>query len=81
MLNRRSFVEGSYDRGAMAFVSEYWLMIHRAAGWGALRGFLFSLMANRYLTMEQMLRVLRHYESHTGMQYWYKDSEVTEQQV
>ena len=31
------------------------------------------LVATRFLTLEEVVRVLKHYETHTGMDYWYKD--------
>lgn len=33
---RNKFI-ASYYQGTVAFVNEYWKMIHRAAGWDALR--------------------------------------------
>ena len=33
------------------------------------------LCMNRYLKFEQILKVLKHYESKTGMDLWYKDAE------
>jgi hypothetical protein len=38
----RSFFIANYLAGVEAFVDEYWLMIHRAAGWGALRAWLMA---------------------------------------
>ncbi|KAF8521676.1 hypothetical protein JB92DRAFT_2890113 [Gautieria morchelliformis] len=40
ILLNRSFFIGNYLAGVEAFVDEYWLIIHQAAGWGALRAFL-----------------------------------------
>lgn len=34
------------------------------------------LCMNRYLKFEQILKALKHYESKTGMDLWYKDAEV-----
>jgi len=39
-LSSRSFFMANYLKGVEAFVDEYWLIIHHAAGWGALRAFL-----------------------------------------
>lgn len=38
----RPFFIGDYVAGVEAFVDEYWLVIHRAAGWGALRAWLMA---------------------------------------
>ncbi|KAL6303314.1 hypothetical protein BKA93DRAFT_789129 [Sparassis latifolia] len=73
MLNRISFVYKGYAKGVIAFIDKYWRMIHRAAGWGALRGFLLMLVANKFLDVSEVVRILKHYENHTGMEYWYKD--------
>lgn len=35
-LNRREFIQ-DYFAGVIQFIDKYWLMIHRAAGWDALR--------------------------------------------
>ena len=37
---RTEFVFKGYRKGVIAFIDLYWHMIHRAAGWGALRAFL-----------------------------------------
>lgn len=29
------------------------------------------LLANRFLTGGEVAKVLKHYEKHTGMEYWY----------
>lgn len=36
MWNRNKFI-ANYYKGTIAFVDAYWRMIHRAAGWDALR--------------------------------------------
>lgn len=36
VLDRNKFI-ANYFKGMIAFVDEYWKMIHRAAGWDALR--------------------------------------------
>ncbi|KZT68341.1 hypothetical protein DAEQUDRAFT_727911 [Daedalea quercina L-15889] len=74
VLHRHDFIFKGYFKGIIAFVDEYWRMIHRAAGWGALRAFLLMLTANRFLTPSQVVKVLKHYEGYTGMDYWYKDA-------
>jgi hypothetical protein len=47
---RNRFI-ADYYKGTIAFVDKYWLMIHRAAGWDALRYWLlvciFLLFAER----------------------------------
>jgi hypothetical protein len=39
-LNRNLFVS-NYYKGIIAFVDQYWKFIHKAAGWAALRYWLF----------------------------------------
>ncbi|CCM01232.1 uncharacterized protein FIBRA_03280 [Fibroporia radiculosa] len=73
MLNRGKFILDDYCKGVIEFVDQYWLMIHRAAGWAALRTFLVVLATNKYLKPAEVVKVLKHYESHTGMEFWYKD--------
>ncbi|KAF9818030.1 hypothetical protein IEO21_02991 [Rhodonia placenta] len=63
------------NRGVIDFVDEYWFMIHRAAGWDALRAFLLVLAANKFLDAPEVARILKHYETHTGMDYWYQDDD------
>jgi len=75
MLNRTAFILGDYCEKIKDFVDEYWRMIHRAAGWRALRGFLIMLVTNRYLKLPEVIQILKHYESHTGMDKWYKDDD------
>ncbi|TFK41516.1 hypothetical protein BDQ12DRAFT_678115 [Crucibulum laeve] len=70
MLHKNTFMK-DYYKGTIAFVDEYWKMIHRAAGWDALRYWLLMLLGNRFLTGREMAMVLKHYESHTGMDNWY----------
>lgn len=38
--HRKKFVFEGYHSGVIEFVNESWELIHRAAGWGALRTFL-----------------------------------------
>ncbi|KAJ4469442.1 hypothetical protein C8J55DRAFT_196115 [Lentinula edodes] len=71
MMNRRRFIQ-DYLVGTIDFVDQHWMMIHRAAGWSALRYWLVMLMANRYLQASGVAQVLKHYEEKTGMKYWYK---------
>ncbi|KJA26834.1 hypothetical protein HYPSUDRAFT_1032560 [Hypholoma sublateritium FD-334 SS-4] len=67
----RNLLVTDYCKGVIAFVDEYWRIIHRGAGWSALRFFLVTLMANQFLTGREVARVLRHYEGLTGMDEWY----------
>ncbi|KAF6762024.1 hypothetical protein DFP72DRAFT_594166 [Ephemerocybe angulata] len=69
MLNRTKFLS-NYSKGATAFVDEYWKIIHRAAGWDALRYWLLLLLANRFLSAKEVAKILKHYEGHTGMEHW-----------
>ncbi|KAF9527426.1 hypothetical protein CPB83DRAFT_856154 [Crepidotus variabilis] len=70
MLHRLEFI-ANYLEGTITFVDEYWKMIHRAAGWDALRYWLLMLLANRFLTGSDVAQVLLHYEELTGMANWY----------
>ncbi|KAF5318424.1 hypothetical protein D9619_010926 [Psilocybe cf. subviscida] len=70
MLNRNRFV-ANYYKGIIAFVDQYWKFIHKAAGWAALRYWLFTLLANDFLTTREVAKTLIHYEGLTGMAQWY----------
>lgn len=70
VLNRNKFV-ANYHKGTIAFVDSYWKVIHRAAGWDALRYWLLMLLANRFLSGHEVAEILQHYESLTGMATWY----------
>ncbi|RDB30322.1 hypothetical protein Hypma_007240 [Hypsizygus marmoreus] len=70
VLNRNTFV-ADYYKGTIAFVNAYWRMIHRAAGWDALRYWLLMLLANRFINGNEVARILKHYEGLTGMDSWY----------
>ncbi|KAG6917601.1 hypothetical protein DXG01_001830 [Tephrocybe rancida] len=61
-----------YYKGTKAFVDFYWKMIHRAAGWDALRYWLLMLVVNRFITGAEVASLLKHYESLTGMDAWYE---------
>ncbi|KAF8880074.1 hypothetical protein BD779DRAFT_1550327 [Infundibulicybe gibba] len=67
-LHRVQFVADAYD-GTIAFIDEYWRMIHRAAGWDALRS------SCLFLTGHEVANVLRHYDSLTGRAFWYPKDE------
>ncbi|KAF8804635.1 hypothetical protein BYT27DRAFT_7107484 [Phlegmacium glaucopus] len=69
MLNRNKFI-ANYFKGMIAFVDEYWKIIHRAAGWDALRYWSLMLQSNHFLTGHEVAQVLVHYEGHTGMAFW-----------
>ncbi|KAJ8519440.1 hypothetical protein ONZ45_g3643 [Pleurotus djamor] len=69
MLSRPIFVE-DYFAGTVAFIDEYWRIIHRAAGWDALRYYLLILVAGRFLNLAQVARALKHYEHLIGMEFW-----------
>ncbi|KAF9558211.1 hypothetical protein CPC08DRAFT_563452 [Agrocybe pediades] len=70
MLNRNTFIS-DHLKGTKSFIDEYWKIIHKAAGWDALRYFLFMLLANQFLTGKDIAQVLKHYEKYTGMEFWY----------
>ncbi|KAG9218155.1 hypothetical protein CCMSSC00406_0008094 [Pleurotus cornucopiae] len=70
-LHRMEFL-ANYYQGVIMFVDEYWRMIHRAAGWNALRWHLMILKASKFLTFTDVAKVLKHYEYLVGMEYWEK---------
>ncbi|KAG7446898.1 uncharacterized protein BT62DRAFT_993784 [Guyanagaster necrorhizus] len=72
LLNRSKFI-ANYCRGITEFVDQYWLMIHKAAGWKALRFWLMTMLANRYLKGEEVASVLKYYEAKTQMDLWYDE--------
>ncbi|KAK0445967.1 uncharacterized protein EV420DRAFT_1570913 [Desarmillaria tabescens] len=72
LLNRSTFI-ANYCRGITEFVDEYWLMIHKAAGWKALRYWLMTMLSNRYLKGEEVASVLKFYEDKTQMDLWYDE--------
>ncbi|KZT02913.1 uncharacterized protein LAESUDRAFT_386888 [Laetiporus sulphureus 93-53] len=76
MLNRTEFIMEPYRDSIVKFVDQYWRMIHRAAGWAALRSFLLMLAANRFLKASEIVEILKHYETYTGMDQWYKDHDA-----
>ncbi|KAG6890025.1 hypothetical protein C0992_003248 [Termitomyces sp. T32_za158] len=69
-LNRNKFIK-DYYKGTKAFIDFYWRMIHRAAGWDALRYWLLMLVVNRFITGDEVASLLKYYESLTGMDTWY----------
>lgn len=69
ILNRNTFV-ADYYKGTINFVNTYWRMIHRAAGWEALRYWLIMLLANRFLSGAEVAKILKHYEGLVGMEFW-----------
>ncbi|KAI9062229.1 hypothetical protein FKP32DRAFT_1574570 [Trametes sanguinea] len=75
MLNKTRFIFDHYEKGVQAFLDQYWQLIHRAAGWRALRAFLLMLQVHKYLTIAGVVKMLKHYEQKTGMKLWYKDAE------
>ncbi|KAF7430448.1 hypothetical protein PC9H_006155 [Pleurotus ostreatus] len=68
-LHRMEFL-ANYYQGVIMFVDEYWRMIHRAAGWEALRWHLVILKASKFLTFIDIAKILKHYEYLVGMEYW-----------
>ena len=52
---RRQFV-ADFHKGVQSFIDEYWKMIHRAAGWDALRYWLLvSVNAGRHASIHEKL--------------------------
>ncbi|KAI0341360.1 hypothetical protein BDW22DRAFT_1358864 [Trametopsis cervina] len=75
MLNRQAFVfAASRLKQVTSFLDEYHQMLHRAAGWKAVRQFLLLLFADKLLTMSAVSKALKHYEGLVGMDEWYTDS-------
>ncbi|KAK0232269.1 hypothetical protein EDD85DRAFT_888940 [Armillaria nabsnona] len=72
LLNRSKFI-ANYCRGITEFVDDYWPIIHKAAGWKALRFWLMTMLANRYLKGEEVSSVLKFYEAKTQMDLWYDE--------
>lgn len=54
LLNRSAFL-ADYGKGVRRFVDEYWKIIHRAAGWAALR---YWLLVSRLLSVKMEIRAL-----------------------
>ncbi|KAI0084749.1 hypothetical protein BDY19DRAFT_1060135 [Irpex rosettiformis] len=75
LLNKEAFVFGDRYKQILVFLQEYYIMIHRAAGWNALRWFLLTLLANKFLTITQVVNMMKHYEKLVDMPNWYKDEE------
>ncbi|KAI5117885.1 hypothetical protein M0805_002276 [Coniferiporia weirii] len=69
MLNRNAFI-ADYEKGAKMFINEYWRMIHRAAGFSALRLYLLGFVQNRFLTGPQFCDLLEYYSDLVGMDLW-----------
>ncbi|KAG6850025.1 hypothetical protein H0H93_002229 [Arthromyces matolae] len=69
VLNRNMFIK-DYFEGTKAFIDFYWRMIHKAAGWDALRYWLLMLVVNRLVTGAEVAKLLKHYESLTEMDTW-----------
>ncbi|KAI0766245.1 hypothetical protein BC629DRAFT_1596406 [Irpex lacteus] len=57
----------------MAFLQEYYVMIHRAAGWTALRWFLMIFLANKFIDIAEMSKIIKHYEKLVDMPNWYEE--------
>ncbi|EKM49415.1 uncharacterized protein PHACADRAFT_201677 [Phanerochaete carnosa HHB-10118-sp] len=63
----------TYCSGVQTFIDEYYVMIHRAAGWAALRAFLIVLAANKFLNIRDVLKLLNHYDKKVKKNEWYKE--------
>ncbi|KAJ8482870.1 hypothetical protein ONZ51_g5064 [Trametes cubensis] len=75
MLNNSKFIFNDYSKGVHQFLDKYWPIIHKAAGWRALRAFLLMMNANHYFPMKKVLDALKYYEEKTGMKLWYREEE------
>ncbi|KAH7920662.1 hypothetical protein BV22DRAFT_786890 [Leucogyrophana mollusca] len=71
-LNRNVFI-ASYPNGMRTFVKQNWRMIHRAAGWAALRNWLLVFVTRNFLSAVDAVQILKSYQELTGMQHWYMD--------
>jgi len=69
LLNRNKFVE-NYLNGMKEFIDEYWQMIHRAAGFAALRVWLLVFVSNRFLSGTNFCDLLKYYSELVGMNLW-----------
>ena len=85
------FIFNDYSKGVQQFLDKYWPIIHKAAGWRALRAFLLvrskamiwgvtdwrgqMMNANHYFPMKKVLDALKYYEEKTGMKLWYREEE------
>ena len=75
-INPDSCLDGSnqfvanYLHGTKAFINKYWLVIHRTAGWGALRAWLLVSLtfADAFLPMLTFTKVLAVNRFLTGAQ-------------
>ncbi|KAL1748792.1 hypothetical protein HDZ31DRAFT_28888 [Schizophyllum fasciatum] len=70
--HRLDFVK-NYEAGARMFIDEHWRMIHKAAGWAALRNLLLVLYMNRFLKMNEVAMLLRHYQELVQWDLWYEE--------
>ncbi|GJE86504.1 hypothetical protein PsYK624_025840 [Phanerochaete sordida] len=74
--NRVSFVfnreDGTCRAGVQRFIDANYAMIHRAAGWAALRAFLIILTGNRFINIRDVLKLLDHYDRLVKRKEWYK---------
>lgn len=70
-LHRLDFVK-NYEAGARMFLDEHWRLIHKTAGWAALNNLLLVLYMNRFLKMNQVAILLRHYQDLVKWDHWYK---------
>ncbi|KAF8587869.1 hypothetical protein K439DRAFT_742153 [Ramaria rubella] len=71
LLNRPFFI-ANYRKGVEAFLDEYWLVIHHAAGWGAWRAWLMVLVSRRFLNNVEMVQMLKKYNNLVGKDKWAK---------
>ncbi|KAH9887225.1 hypothetical protein C8Q73DRAFT_656909 [Cubamyces lactineus] len=78
MLNNSSFIFNDYFKGVLKFLDKYWLIIHKAAGWRALRAFLLMMNAHHYFPMKKVLDALKYYEEKIGMNLWYREAQDEE---
>lgn len=75
-LHRNKFIE-NYGNGIKMFIDEYWRMIHRGAGYGALQVWLLVLVKNKFLTGSQYCEALRYYTNLVGMDHWHPKKDLS----
>ncbi|KZP25704.1 hypothetical protein FIBSPDRAFT_1041305 [Athelia psychrophila] len=62
LLNRLAFGY-DYYAGTLRFIEDNWMTIHQAADWVTLRAFLLTFVINRFLTGQEVAKLLKHYNT------------------
>ncbi|KAI0322959.1 hypothetical protein OF83DRAFT_743 [Amylostereum chailletii] len=64
--NRIKFLV-DYPAAINDFVASNYIIIHQAAGWAALRGWLLVMLTNKFLTLKEVACVLKDYGERVGI--------------